>query len=85
MSVMYITERAVFYSLRVGPGKVETDPRPYQLIAFAGCRYEALPIEKRDLPSAAGNQTGTFQLAGSIGDAWSLNTQHFGKQGLADL
>jgi hypothetical protein len=45
---------------------METYPRPYQLIAFAGRRCEARPIEKRDLPSAARNQTGTFQLADSI-------------------
>jgi len=82
---MYITERRLSSSLRVGSGKVETYPRPGQLIAFARCRHEARPIEKRDLPSAALDQTGTFQLAGSIGDAWPLNTQHFGKQGLADL
>jgi len=32
----------------------------------------------RDLPSAARNQTGTFQLTGSIRDGWPLDTQHFG-------
>jgi hypothetical protein len=63
---------------------METYPRPYQLIAFAGRRCEARPIEKRDLPSAARNQTGTFQLADSIGDAWPLDPQHFGQQGLTD-
>ena len=41
---------------------------------------EALPIEYRDLPSAALDQTGTFQLPGSIGDGWPLDTQHFGEQ-----
>jgi hypothetical protein len=37
------------------------------------------------LPPAARNQTGTFQLPGSIRDGWPLDTQHFGEQALSDL
>jgi hypothetical protein len=37
------------------------------------------------LLSAARNQTGTFQLPGSIRDGWPLDTQHFGEQVLSDL
>jgi hypothetical protein len=37
------------------------------------------------LPSAARNQTRAFQFLGSIGDAWPLDTQHFGEQALSDL
>jgi hypothetical protein len=39
-----------------------------------------LPIKYRDLPSAARDQTGTFQLPGSIRDGWPLDTQHFSEQ-----
>jgi hypothetical protein len=42
------------------------------------------PIQYRDLPSASFNQTATFQLLGSIADAWPLDTQHFGEQVLSD-
>lgn len=55
-----------------------------QLITFTRCLHEALPIEYRDLPSAARNQTGTFQLPGGIRDGWPLDTQHFGEQVLGD-
>src|SRR5882762_9009190 len=85
MSVMYITESAGSSLLRVCFGKVISDTRPDQPIAFAGCRHQALPIKDRDLPSAARNQTATFQLPGSIRDTWSLRTQHFGEQALSDL
>jgi hypothetical protein len=44
-----------------------------------------LPIKYRDFPSAARNQTGTFQLPGNIRDALPLDTQHFGQQVLSDL
>jgi hypothetical protein len=37
------------------------------------------------LPSAASDQAGALQLAGSTCDRWSLNTQHFGEQALGDL
>jgi len=59
--------------------------RPDQLVTFTRGFREALPIKYRDLPSTAGNQTGAFQLPGSIRDAWPLDTQHFGEQGLSDL
>jgi hypothetical protein len=82
---MYITESVPARFLRVCFGKVKSDARPDQLITFARCRHEALPIEYRDLPPAARNQTGTFQLAGGIRDAWPLDTQHLGEQVLRDL
>src|SRR5271166_7137231 len=83
---MYITVsagRARF--LRVCFGKVRSDARPDQLITFARFCDQALPIKYRDLLSAARNQTGAFQLPGSISDGWPMDTQHFGKQGLSDL
>ena len=61
---------------RRAPGPSET---------FTRCRHEALPVKYRDLPPAARNQTGTFQLPGSIRDGWPLDTQHFGEQVLSDL
>jgi len=64
---------------------VKSDARPDQLITFTRCRNEALSIEYRDLPSAAHNQAGIFQLPGSIRDGWPLDTQHFGEQILSDL
>jgi hypothetical protein len=64
---------------------VKSDARSDQLITFTRCLNEALPIEYRDLPSAAHNQTGIFQLPGSICDGWPLDTQHFGEQILSDL
>jgi hypothetical protein len=36
------------------------------------------------LPSAAFDKTSTLQPPGGVRDAWSLHTQHFGKQGLSD-
>jgi hypothetical protein len=69
---------------RVCFGKVKSEARSNQLITFARCLREALPINYRDLPSAAFNQTGTFKLAGSIRDCWPLDTQHFGEQVLGD-
>jgi len=82
---MYITESAPPRFLRVCFGKVRSDARPDQLITFARFRHEALPIKYRDLLSAAHNQTGTFQLSGSIRDGWPLDTQHFGEQVLSNL
>ena len=63
---------------------MKSQARPNQLITLARCRRKTLPIKYRDLPSAAFNQTGTFQLLGSIADAWPLDTQHFGEQILSD-
>src|ERR1700737_617122 len=82
---MYITESRRVRLLGVGFGKVRSDARPDQLITFARFRHEALPIKYRDLPSAAHDQTGTFQLSGSIRDGWPLDTQHFGEQVLSNL
>ena len=82
---MYITESVRAGFLCVCFGKVRSDARPDQLITFARCRHQALPIKYRDLPSAARNQTATFQLPGSIRDGWPLHTQHFGEQALSDL
>ena len=81
LSVMYITVETLS---PVCFGKVKSEARPDQLIAFARCLREALPIKYRDLPSAEFNQTSTFQLPGSIANAWPLDTQHFGKQALSD-
>src|ERR1700737_4463262 len=81
---MYITESATRF-LHVCFGKVRSDARPDQLITFARFRHEALPIKYRDLPSAARNQTGTFQLPGSIRDTRRLDAQHFGEKVLSDL
>ena len=64
---------------------MKSEARSNQLITFARCLREALPIQYRDLPSAARNQTGTFELPGSIRDGWPLDTQHFGEQALSDL
>jgi hypothetical protein len=69
---------------RVCFGKVKSEARPDQLITFARCLREALPIQYRDLPAAARNQTGTFQLPGSIRDGRPLDTQHFGEKALSD-
>src|ERR1700689_3453632 len=83
---MYITEPARAGSLlRVCLGKVKSEACPDQLITFTGCRHEALPIKHRDLPPAARNQTGAFQLTESIRDGWPLDPQHFGEQVLSNL
>jgi hypothetical protein len=70
---MYITERAGTAPLFVCLGKVKSDALPHQLVAFARCLHETLPIQYRNLLSAALNQTGTFQLCGSIRDGWPRN------------
>src|ERR1700724_2661436 len=81
---MYITD-SVGSALRVCFGKVKSDACPNQLITFTRCCREPLPIKYRDLPSAARNQTGTFQLPGGNRDGWPLDTQHFGEQVVSDL
>jgi hypothetical protein len=63
---------------------VKSDALSDQLIALTRCLYETLPIENRDLPPAAFNQTSAFQLLGGVRDGWSLDTQHFGEQVLSD-
>jgi hypothetical protein len=82
---MYITDLVPASALRVCFGKVKSDAPPDQLITFTRCLHEALPIKYRELPSAARNQTGMFQLPGSIRDGWFLDAQHFGEQVLSDL
>jgi hypothetical protein len=79
LSVMYITDLVGMF------WEGEKDVRPDHLITFTRCPHEALPVKYRDLPPAARNQTGTFQLPGSIRDGWPLDTQHFGEQVLSDL
>src|SRR6202790_3608214 len=64
--------------------KVKSDASPDQSVAFTRRFREALPIENRDLPCGAFNQTSTFQLLGGVRDGWSLDTQHFGEQVLGD-
>jgi hypothetical protein len=63
---------------------VKSDARPDQLIAFARYLREALPVKYRDLPSAALDQAGPFQLPGGIRDGRPLDTQHFREQALRD-
>jgi hypothetical protein len=63
---------------------VKSEARSDQLITFARCLREALPIKYRKLPSTALNQTSAFKLPGSIGDSWPLDTKHFGEQVLSD-
>jgi hypothetical protein len=75
---------AEFALLCICFGKVKSGAFSDQLITFTRCLREALPIKYRDLPSAALNQAGTFQLPGNIGDGWPLDTQHFGEQVLSD-
>ena len=48
---MYITERAGSHFSVICLGKVKSDARPDQLVAFTRRFREALPIEDRDLPS----------------------------------
>src|ERR1700674_5029147 len=81
---MYITDSVETSFFRVCFGKVMSHARPDQLITFTRCLREALPIQYRDLPSAARNQTGTFQLPGSVRDGRPLDTQHFSEQVLSD-
>ena len=78
---MYITDALLWISF----GKVKGDARPNQLITFTRFFEEALPIEDRDLPPAALDQTRAFQLFGSIRDGWPLDTQHLGEKALGDL
>src|SRR5271169_2815477 len=85
LSVIYITKPVWARFLCVCFGKMKSDARPDQPIAFTRCRHEALPIKYRDLPPTARNQTSMFHRPGSIGDGWPLDTQHFGKQALRDL
>ena len=80
----YQTGAAPFF-LRVCFGKVRSDARPDQLITFASFYHEALPIEDRDLPSAARNQTSSLQLPRSIRDGRPMDAQHFGEQVLSNL
>jgi hypothetical protein len=65
-------------------GKEKSKARPDQLVTFARCLREPLSIKYRDLPSAAFDQTNTFELSGGIRDGRPLDTQHFGKQALSD-
>src|SRR3984893_18361665 len=76
---MYITDSVGMF------WEVKSDVRPDHLITFTRCPPEPLPIKYRDLPPAARNQTGTFQLPGSIRDGWPLDAQHFAEQALRDL
>ena len=79
---MYITEPAQI--LGVCFRKVKCDASPNQLITFTRRLREAPPIKYCDLPSAAFDQTGTFQLPGTIRNGRPLNAQHFGEQVLRD-
>jgi|HubBroStandDraft_2_1064218.scaffolds.fasta_scaffold1381696_1 hypothetical protein len=81
---MYITEIGRTSFFWVCLGKMKGEARPDQVITFTRCLSQALPIEYRDLSSAARNKTGTFQLVGCIRDARPLDAQHFGEQLLSD-
>ena len=70
--------------LVVGFGKVGGDPRPNQRITFARCLDEALAIDYGDLTTAALDQAIAFQFAGSDGNGWSLDTEHYGQYVLGD-
>jgi hypothetical protein len=65
-------------------GKVKGEAGSNQLITFARCFDEALPIEYCHLPAAAFNQTCALELSGSIRYGRPLNTQHFGEKALGD-
>jgi hypothetical protein len=69
---MYITDVAFLTCMF---WKVKSDALSDQLIAFT-----SLPIQYRDLPSAALNQTCAFQFLSSNRDRWPLDAQHFGEQ-----
>ena len=85
LSVMYITHTVGKLAISlVCFGKVKSEARPDQLIAFTRCLREALPIKYGNLPSATFNQASTFQLPGSIRDGRPLDTQHFSEQALSD-
>src|ERR1700683_3337098 len=85
LSVMYITKSGGARFSGVSFGKMKCDARADQLVTFARRFLEALSIKYRDLPLAARDQTGAFQLPGGIRDAWPLDAQHFGEQVLSDL
>ena len=65
-------------------GKVKSQARPDQLITFARCLGEALPIKNCDLPPAMFDQTATFKLPECVRDGWPLDPQHFGEQALSN-
>src|ERR1700730_8651447 len=81
---MYITNSVANLLFFVCSGKVMSSARSDQLVTFTRSRHEALPIDDLDLQSAALNQPRTFQLPGGIRYRWPLDTEHFGKQVLAD-
>jgi hypothetical protein len=58
-------------------GQVKSEASPNQLITFARCLREARPVKDRDLPPAAFDQTGMFELPGGNCNGWPLGTQHF--------
>ena len=85
LSVRYITDTVGKLAIsRVCFGKVKSEACPNQLVTFARCRREALPIKDRDLPPAAFDQTGPLELPGGIRDGWPLHAEHFGEQALSD-
>jgi hypothetical protein len=64
---------------------VKSDARPDQPVALTRCLLEAMPIQYRNLRSAARNQTCAFELSGNLRDSRPVHTQHFGEQILGDL
>jgi hypothetical protein len=59
---------------------MKRDALSNQLITFTRCFYQTLPVEYRDLPPAALDQTCLFQLPSRIRDGWPVDTQHFGEE-----
>ena len=72
-NVYYGRGEAPVQHLRVCSGQVNGDARPDQLITFARCVLESFPIEYRDFPPAARDQTGILQFPGGIRDGWPLD------------
>lgn len=70
---MYITVLGTLTISFVCFREVKSETLPNQLVTFTRCLRETPPIKYRDLPAAAFNQTGTFELPGSICDGWPLD------------
>ena len=81
---MYITVPGTLTISFVCFREVKSETLPNQLVTFTRCLRETPPIKDRDLPTAALDQTGTFEFPDGIRDARPLDTQHFGEQALGD-
>src|SRR5262249_29467216 len=79
-----LTSRKNYSGLNVGLRKVRCDTLANKLITFARCFDQALPVEDRDLPPTAQDQTGLLQLRDRVRETWPLHTQQFAEQILGD-